>query len=231
MQRFALQSLIVPGIAVVLICLSWSSLIPVATAADIEMVGYLGDTFTLHGFSYVGDSVYLFMTGPGLPVNGVTLTDTSLRADQGHFTVVNVDENQEWSYSWRTSRIQSQIDDGTYIVYLTNKPEDLSQFGETSHYKTIAFFLKDSGVSRVSIEAGHVYTRTTVEPVPTPLLASSVNITNDTPAVTLPLSATTRMETPVQTTAPPTRAGNGPLNAVMVLLCCVFLISFLRARL
>jgi hypothetical protein len=230
MQCFSIQSLIVTGIAVVLICLSCSFLIPVATAADIEMEGYLGDTFSLHGFSYVGDSVYLFMTGPGLPANGVTLTDTSLRADQGHFTVVNVDENQEWSYSWRTSRIQSQIDYGTYIVYVTNKPEDLSHLGETSHYKTLSFFLKDSGVSKVSIEAGHVYTRTTAEPTPTPLPAPSVTITNDTPAVTLPLPATTRMETPVLTAAPTTRAGTGPLDAVTALLCCVVLVSFLKAR-
>lgn len=230
MEYFSHQPLVVAGIAVVLISLLCCSLIPVASAADIEMEGYLGDTFSLRGFSYVGDSVYLFMTGPGLPANGVTLTDTTLRADQGHFTVVSVDENQSWSYSWKTSRIQSQIDEGTYIVYVTNRPEDLSHLGETSHYKTLSFFLKDSGVSKVSIQAGHVYTRTTEDQVSSPGPASSVNITGAIPTDTVLLPLETVPAIPAQTTVPTTRAGTGPLVAVTALLCGVCLISFLKAR-
>jgi len=231
MQFFSYKSLGVAGIAVFLISLSCISLIPVATAADIEMEGYLGDTFSLGGFSYVGDSVYLFMTGPGLPANGVTLADTTLRADQGHFTVVDVDENQSWSYSWRTSRIQSQIDDGTYIVFVTNRPEDLSHLGETSHYKTLSFLLKDSGVSKVSIEAAHVYTRTTEVPASTPFPVQSINRTNETHTVTLSLQATSSREIAIQKdVVPPTQAGTGPLDALIALLCYVFLGSFTKSR-
>lgn len=78
--------------------------------------GYLGDTINLHGVSYRGSQVYLYFTGPNLPANGVTLLDPSLRADQGHFTVVDVDSDQQWSMKWNTARIENQIDPGTYTV-------------------------------------------------------------------------------------------------------------------
>ena len=95
MNPFPIHSTLVAGIILCFLCL----IVSPGSAADIDMEGYLGETITLHGFSYVGDSVYLFLTGPGLPENGVTLTNTDLRADQGQFTVVGVDDNQEWTYS------------------------------------------------------------------------------------------------------------------------------------
>ena len=195
------------------------------------MEGYLGETITLHGYSYVGDSVYLFMTGPGLPANGVTLTDTSLRADQGHFTVVDLDNNQEWTYTWDTSRIEPQIDPGTYIVYVTNEPADLSHLGGSSSYKTLSVFLKDSGATKVSIDAAHAYTLKPEDHVSTPVPAPSVNITSATPAVTSPPPSTVITSIPSQTMAPTTRAGTGPWAAVAALLCCVVLVSVLKPRL
>jgi hypothetical protein len=201
-----------------------------AAAADVEMEGYLGDTFTFHGFSYVGDSVYLFLTGPGLPVNGVTLTDISQRADQGHFTVVNVDDNQEWTYIWKTSRIDSEIDPGTYIVYVTNEPKDLSQLDDENSYKTYSVFLKDSGVSKVSINAQHVYTHSPVEQVSASSPALSVTMTRAPPTATSPPPPETVAATPEQTPGPTTRAGTGPWPGMGALLCCVVLVSFLRSR-
>ena len=223
MQYFTLKSSVMAGIVVVLIGFSCCLLMPAAVGADIDIEGIMGETITFHGFSYVGDSVYLFLTGPGLPENGVTLTDISQRADQGHFTVVNVDDNQEWTYIWKTSRIDSEIDPGTYIVYVTNKPTDLSQLGSESSYKTFSVFLKDSGVSKVSIGAQHVYTLTPEEDVSPPLLMPSINIT------TPPPTATTVPPTPEQTTVPTTRAGTGPWAVVSALLCCGYLVSLIRA--
>ena len=83
--------------------------------ADANIEAELGDTLTLHGVSSSGSSVYLFMTGPGLPENGVTLTDVSQRADQGKFTQIDLDSNQEWTYRWDTSRIENEIKAGTYL--------------------------------------------------------------------------------------------------------------------
>ena len=93
-------------------------ILPVS-AADANIEAELGDTLNLHGVSYTGGSVYLFMTGPGLPENGVTLTDVSQRADQGKFTQVDLDGSQEWSFRWDTSRIENEINAGTYLVYVT----------------------------------------------------------------------------------------------------------------
>jgi hypothetical protein len=232
MQYFALsRSRVVAGIIVVLISCSCGLLIPAAAGADIEIEGYLGETFTLHGASYVGDSVYLFLTGPGLPVNGVTLTDITQLAEQGHFTVVDVDENQEWTYIWKTSRIDSEIDEGTYTVYVTNQPKDLSQLDDESSYKTYSFFLKDSGVSKVSIGAQHVYTLNPGDQVSTSSPALSMNIVSaTTPAATVSPSLETVVAPPEQTPVPTTRAGTGPLVAVTALLCCMWVVSFLKAR-
>jgi hypothetical protein len=230
MSLFPTYSRFMAGVVVFLLCLAPGLIVSPAAGADIEMEGYLGETFTLHGVSYVGDSVYLFMTGPGLPENGVTLTDTSLRADQGHFTVVLLDENQEWTYIWKTSRISSEIDPGTYTVYVTNEPADLSHLGGTSSYKTLSVYLKDSGVSKVSINAQHAYTLNPEENLSTPYPAPSMNITSATTTLTSPPPTTTIPETPVLTAAPTTRADTGALAAVTALFCCGYLVSLLRNR-
>jgi hypothetical protein len=226
MNQFPIHSTLVTSIILCILCLVVSP----GSAADIDMEGYLGETITLHGYSYVGDSVYLFLTGPGLPENGVTLTNTDLRADQGQFTVVGVDDNQEWSYSWKTSRIANEIDYGTYIVYVTNEPVDKVHLGGTSSYKTLKIFLKDSGVSKVSIDDGTSYTLRPEEHVSTPRPAPSMNLTNTTPAVTSPPPTTAITETPVQTMVPATRSGDGPWVAVTALICGLCLVSFLKAR-
>ena len=58
------------------------------------------------------------MTGPGLPDDGVTLTDTTKLASQGQFTMIDVDSSQQWSFTWDTSRIEDSINPGTYTVYV-----------------------------------------------------------------------------------------------------------------
>jgi hypothetical protein len=228
MQAFPFHSRILVVSVLLSVFLTSGYLIPAAAAADIEMEGYLGETITLHGVSYVGDSVYLFLTGPGLPENGVTLTNTDLHADQGQFTVVPLDDNQEWTYTWKTSRIANEIDPGTYIVYVTNEPVDKAHLGGSSSYKTLSVFLKDSGASKVSIDAGKAYTLKPEEHVSTPRPAPSMNIT--TPIVTTPLPTTAIPAIPVQTTLPITRAGTGPSMAVIALLFCIVFVSFLKGR-
>lgn len=230
MREFTLRHSAMMSTRVVLFCLVCGILIPAAAGADIDIEGIMGEPIAFHGFSYVGDSVYLFLTGPGLPENGVTLTDISQRADQGHFTVVDVDDNQEWTYTWQTSRIDSEIDDGTYIVYVTNEPRDRSQLLDERRYKTISVYLKESGVSKVSIRAQHAYPRSTEDYVTTPGTALPVPLISVTPPVTMRSPVETVLITPDQTTVPATRAGIGSTVAVTALLCCVCLVSFLKAR-
>lgn len=149
--------------------------------------GYLGETITLHGVSYTGDSVYLFMTGPGLPANGVPLTDTSKRADQGAFTVVGLNTDQTWSYKWDTARLENHIDPGTYLVYAVNAPADASSL--TGHsYQTLSVYLKDSSLAKDRVSTGAKY---------------SVNLADDGPVTTVVTTATTVPPTPSPTTEPP----------------------------
>ena len=49
---------------------------------------YIGDTVRLSGYCYTSPTVYLFLTGPNLPANGVALDNINSRADQGGFTEV-----------------------------------------------------------------------------------------------------------------------------------------------
>jgi hypothetical protein len=225
MNLFPAPSRYASGIVICLLCLF---ALPV-TAADIDMEGYLGETITLHGYSYVGDSVYLFLTGPGLPENGVTLTNTDLHADKGQFTVVPLDDNQEWTYIWKTSRISNEIDPGTYVVYVTNEPVDKAHLGGTSSYKTLKIFLKDSGASKVSIGSGNTYTLNPEEHVSTPRPAPSVNITTETPIITS-LPSTPPTTTPVPTTVPATRSGSGLSVVIVALACCAGLVMIQKTR-
>lgn len=153
-RLFSCRSRVAIGI---LLCVASCLLVAGVCAADEYYTGYLGDVIDLHGYSYRGTMVYLFMTGPGLPTDGVTLTDVTQHADQGQFTMVELDSSQQWSMKWDTSRIWNQIDPGTYLVYVTTEPVDYSHLGGSDSYKTLSVYLKDSG-SRTGTSGSTSYT-------------------------------------------------------------------------
>ena len=169
----------VPALILVLLIFYPGVITHTADAADASYEGYFGDVVDIHGVSYVGNEVYLFLTGPGLPVNGVTLSDTTQRADQGHFTIIPVDSSQQWSYKWNTQRLKSQLDPGTYTVYVTTEPVDLSNLGGSSSYKTLEVFLRDTNAPQGESGPG-TYTlnpeKYTSTPMPT-IVMGSVNRT------------------------------------------------------
>ena len=101
---------------------------------------YLGDTIPLSGNSYGSQTVYLFLTGPNLPVNGVALNNVNARADEGHFTQVSVDSNDHWTYKWGTNAMGGSLDAGTYTVWVVNGPNDRSHLS-TADYGTISVTL------------------------------------------------------------------------------------------
>jgi hypothetical protein len=97
----------------------------------------LGDVIPLSGYSYGSQTVYLFLTGPNLPVNGVALNDISKRADQGGFTQVQVEGDDHWSYKWGTANIGGRLDEGTYTIWVVNSPNDRSTLSN-AEYSTIS---------------------------------------------------------------------------------------------
>jgi hypothetical protein len=120
-------------IILVIGCLSLTSF----ASASLGIEAYRGDTITLQGYSYGSPTVYLFLTGPNLPVNGVALHDITARADEGHFTEVSVDGNDHWVYKWGTNTIGGGLDTGTYTVWVVNGPNDRSRLND-AEYRTIS---------------------------------------------------------------------------------------------
>ncbi|MDD4136407.1 MAG: hypothetical protein PHT99_00740 [Methanoregula sp.] len=175
--------------------------------------GYLGEIIALKGESYNSDQVYLFMTGPNLPENGVTLTDMSMRADQGHFTTVDVDSNQQWAFKWDTSRIDNEIDPGTYTVYVVNAPVDKSDLTGYS-YQTLSVYLKDGSLSKDRVSVGANYTLR-----PGRLTDGTVATTMTTPSTAPPTTVVqeTTVTTGIPTTVPTPTKKSALLPVVAIL--------------
>ena len=91
----------------------------VTVAASGDGSYYLGEGVTLSGTDTDSDDVFLFITGPNLPVAGGKIDDpkTSPKT-KGESTKVTVKSDDTWEYKWDTSG--SIIDAGTYTIYATS---------------------------------------------------------------------------------------------------------------
>ena len=134
-----------PAIVPCLLALVCILLITSASAAP-GIQASLGDIIPISGYSYGSQTVYLFLTGPNLPVNGVALNDISKHADEGWFTRVQVDGDNHWSYKWGTANIGGRLDEGTYTVWVVNGPNDRSRLSEAD-YSTISVTLGKPSIS------------------------------------------------------------------------------------
>jgi hypothetical protein len=115
-------------------------------AASSGIQTAMGDDVTISGYATSGPYVYLFLTGPNLPENGVALHDISRRADQGWFTKVSVDGDDRWTYTWHTGSIGGKLDEGTYTVWVVSDPADRSRLA-FADYRTISVTLGKPFVS------------------------------------------------------------------------------------
>ena len=207
------STIAIKGITAVLCCFLFGTIISGVDAADATYEGYLGDTIDLQGVSYTGTSVYLFMTGPGLPENGVTLTDVTERADQGHFTIVDLDSDQHWSMKWNTARIENEIDPGTYTVYVVTEPLDKSQLAG-DNYQTLSVYLRDGGPDTGTAISSYTMNPerhiSTIKPTPQPS-ATEVTVAATTSTAPLPTSQVPEEAHPPSTT----RAGTLPVTAIL----------------
>jgi len=108
----------------------------------------MGNVVKLSGYSYVGDSVWLFLTGPNLPQNGVALDNINHPADQGGATRVDVDADGHWIYQWYTGAAGGRLDAGTYTVWVADGPAD------RSHLSTVEYSTISVSLSAPSLTAG-----------------------------------------------------------------------------
>jgi hypothetical protein len=98
------------------------SLPAVVTATDIYAT--IGDTIPLNGTALVTDTVYMYMTGPGVPVNGARMDNSNaavVTGDPSTFTQVPVNDDT-WTYSWNTGRVSGGLAEGLYTVYVATQP-------------------------------------------------------------------------------------------------------------
>ena len=112
--------------------------VPVAGAIGITINATpaeprVGDTVTVSG-TVTGIStiaVYLFLTGPGLDPQGVTLDNINLPTGRGLFTTAPVNmQNNTWSYAWDTSVIIGTLKPGKYTVHVVASPVERMRFNE-----------------------------------------------------------------------------------------------------
>ncbi|WP_301663650.1 hypothetical protein [Methanoculleus frigidifontis] len=80
----------------------------------------LGDEIVLSGTCTDNITVFLFLTGPNLAINGVKLQDVTacvIDGDMTTFTAVAVEADDTWEYRWDTSCLGAVMDPGRYTIY------------------------------------------------------------------------------------------------------------------
>jgi hypothetical protein len=113
-------------------------------AADITAA--IGDRVNLTGTTVGTDTIYLFVTGPGLAPDGVRLDNMRMPVVTGMpatFTVVDV-SNDRWAYSWNTARQGFTLKEGIYTVYATKQPVSRADISSAT-YGTIEVSLTSGG--------------------------------------------------------------------------------------
>jgi len=115
-----------------------------SSGADINEK--IGNRVDLKGTAVSADSIYLFVTGPGLPSDGVRLDYMKVPVVTGEpasFTVTDV-SNDRWAFTWNTARQGFSLKEGIYTVYAAKKPVGKSSVS-SAVYGTISVSLTNSG--------------------------------------------------------------------------------------
>ncbi len=97
--------------------------IAVPCTAD-PRVATIGDSIYLNGSVMLVDTVYLFVTGPGMPPGGARMDNSNaavVTGDPTTFTQVPV-VNDRWEYTWNTGRVSGGLAPGLCTVYVSTQP-------------------------------------------------------------------------------------------------------------
>jgi len=107
----------------------------------------IGDKVDLSGTAYTTNTMYLFVTGPGLDPNGVNPGQMKTSVVTGYpSTFVQVDvENDTWHYIWNTAHQGFSLRDGIYTIYAVSQP--VAKNALPSVYGSIEIILSQGGVS------------------------------------------------------------------------------------
>jgi len=117
---------------------------------DGMIVIVLGDKIELAGTNTATDQTYLFITGPGLAVNGSQIQNRDPKhspVENGNpdtFKQVSVKSDHTWSWKWDTTSYA--LDEGTYTIYIVPKAYDKDHLAPIP-YGTVKIILKKSAES------------------------------------------------------------------------------------
>ena len=135
---------------------------------------YLGEEVTLSGTNTDSDEVFLFITGPNLPVAGGKIDDPkSSPKTKAESTMINVKTDDTWEYKWDTSGCV--LDAGTYTIYATSDFALKSGTNKTLsdvEYDTVSIVIKKPFVTATTsastvAKGDKLYIRGTAEGNPT----------------------------------------------------------------
>jgi len=108
----------------VILCCLLLVLLTAGHASAAVRNGTIGEVIPLSGTAPTADTVYLFMTGPGVPSQGARMDSSISPVVTGKpetFTQVPVEEDT-WSYAWQTGRVSGGLAPGLYTVYAATAP-------------------------------------------------------------------------------------------------------------
>jgi hypothetical protein len=139
-----------------LLTLCTLTIAPMAGTPSAVISVPIGDMVPLNGTAAGTETVYLFLTGPNLPVNGVRLDDIGsavITGDPSSFTRVHV-INGRWIYVWNTHTAAGVPDAGTYTVWVVDRPSgrlDLqnSEYSEITVILTSFVSVTGSGILQI----------------------------------------------------------------------------------
>ena len=114
----------------------------------------IGEEISLSGTCSDSNTVYLFLTGPNRPTNGIRFEDINTgvigaRVQTGNestFTRVAVEADDTWTYRWDTSRAKNRLDAGGYTAYAVSAPRGKDSLGGVP-YSTASFNLRSPSVT------------------------------------------------------------------------------------
>jgi hypothetical protein len=110
-------------LAILLVCMLAAGGLP-AMAAAADIYATIGDIIPLNGTALLVNTVYMYMTGPGVPANGARMDNSNaavVTGDPSTFTQLAVNDDA-WTYTWNTGRVTGGLAAGLYTVYVATQP-------------------------------------------------------------------------------------------------------------
>ncbi|NYT21921.1 MAG: hypothetical protein GKC07_09015 [Methanomicrobiales archaeon] len=117
----------------------------VTIGTEDGLVYYQGDTVLFSGISTAGDTIYLFMTAPGLPDSGVSPGNLFLPAETGNistFMIVPVSDDSSYAVVWDPAMAApGGAPAGSYTIYASAAPVNFSDQNGTPSASVTIFLL------------------------------------------------------------------------------------------